>query len=102
MIELNRVVTFRITESEYKDLTYLVDGIQKIGKEKVIQNSQTLRKLDDIQKAKGRKGVNLSVADIIRLGCKILLSEYDDLVQIVRESNELSDQLINKRINENK
>ena len=50
--------------------------------------------LEEIQKAKGRKGVNLSIADIIRLGCKMLLSEHDDLVQLVRAGDEMSNQYI--------
>jgi len=94
MIELNKVVTFRIPESEYEDLKYLVKGIQKLGKEKVIRNIKAKEMLDDIQKAKGRKGVNLSMADIIRLGCKLLLSKHEDVVQLVRAGDEMSNQYI--------
>jgi len=94
MIELNKIVTFRIPESEYEDLKYLVKGIQKLGKEKVIRNIKAKEMLDDIQKAKGRKGVNLSMADIIRLGCKLLLSKHEDVVQLVRAGDEMSNQYI--------
>ena len=94
MIGLNKIVTFRIPESEYQDLKYLVKGIQKLGKDKVIRSSKAKELLDDIQQAKGRKGVNLSIADIIRLGCKILLSEHEDVVQLVRAGDELSNQYI--------
>ncbi len=94
MIELNKIVTFRIPESEYEDLKYLVKGIQKLGKEKVIRNIKAKEMLDDIQKAKGRKGVKLSIADIIRLGCKLLLSEHENVVQLVRAGDEMSNQYI--------
>jgi|TARA_Y100000294_G_C8469200_1_gene301938 hypothetical protein len=97
MIELNKIVTFRIPESEYEDLKYLVKGIQKLGKEKVIRNIKAKEMLDDIQKAKGRKGVNLSMADIIRLGCKLLLSKYEDVVRLVRAGDEMSNQYIKRR-----
>jgi len=97
MIELNKIVTFRIPKSEYQDLKYLVSGIQKLGKDKVIRNSKNKEILEEIQKAKGRKGVNLSIADIIRLGCKMLLSEHNDLVQLVRAGDELSNQYIKSR-----
>jgi|TARA_B100001971_G_C17957241_1_gene415597 hypothetical protein len=94
MIELNKIVTFRIPESEYEDLKYLVKGIQKLGKEKVIRNIKAKEMLDDIQEAKGRKGVNLSMADIIRLGCKLLLSKHEDVVRLVRAGDEMSNQYI--------
>jgi len=94
MIELNKIVTFRIPESEYEDLKYLVKGIQKLGKEKVLSNIKAKEMLDDIQKAKGRKGVNLSMADIIRLGCKLLLSEHENVVRLVRAGDEMSNQYI--------
>jgi hypothetical protein len=71
-----------------------VKGIQKLGKEKVIRNIKAKEMLDDIQKAKGRKGVNLSMADIIRLGCKLLLSKHEDVVRLVRAGDEMSNQYI--------
>tara|TARA_Y100000310_G_scaffold266802_1_gene278469 strand:- start:595 stop:822 length:228 start_codon:yes stop_codon:yes gene_type:complete len=74
-----------------------VKGIQKLGKEKVIRNIKAKEMLDDIQKAKGRKGVNLSMADIIRLGCKLLLSKYEDVVRLVRAGDEMSNQYIKRR-----
>jgi len=88
MTELNKIVTFRIPVAEYEDLGYLVDAIKQIGVKDIVRNTVFKSTLDEIQSTKGRKGVTVSMADIVRLGCRLVLAEHKDHITLVRNSKE--------------
>jgi hypothetical protein len=97
MTELNKIVTFRMPVTEYEDLGYLVDAIKQISAENVIRNPLFKSLLDDIQSTKERKGVTVSMADLIRLGCRLVLAEHKDQIALVRTSKERLLQELKKR-----
>ena len=88
MAELNKIVTFRMPKDEFKDLNYLVDGINSKDAGKVISSQIFKPLLDDIQKAKKRKRADVTMGDLLRLGCRILLLEHKDTVDFVRRLGE--------------
>ena len=92
MAELNKIVTFRMPKDEFKDLNYLVDGINSKDAGKVISSQRFKPLLDDIQKAKKRKRADVTMGDLLRLGCRILLLEHKDTVDFVRQLKERYDQ----------
>ena len=88
MAELNKIVTFRMPKDEFKDLNYLVDGINSKDAGEVISSQRFKPLLDDIQKAKKRKRADVTMGDLLRLGCRILLLEHKDTVDFVRRLGE--------------
>ena len=88
MTELNKIVTFRMPEDEFKDLNYLVTGINSKDAGEVISSQRFKPLLDDIQKAKKRKRADVTMGDLLRLGCRILLLEHKDTVDFVRRLGE--------------
>ena len=92
MTELNKIVTFRMPEDEFKDLNYLVDGINSQGVENVFTNEKFKLLLDDIQKIKMRKRIDVTMGDLLRIGSRILLLEHKDTVDFVRQLTERYDQ----------
>ena len=92
MAELNKIVTFRMPEDEFKDLNYLVDGINSQGVENVFTNEKFKLLLDDIQKIKMRKRIDVTMGDLLRIGSRILLLEHKDTVDFVRQLTERYDQ----------
>ena len=92
MAELNQIVTFRMPKDEFKDLNYLVDGINSQGVENVFTNEKFKLLLDDIQKIKMRKRIDVTMGDLLRIGCRILLLEHKDTVDFVRRLEERYDQ----------
>ena len=92
MAELNKIVTFRMPKDEFKDLNYLVDGINSQGVENVFTNEKFKLLLDDIQKIKMRKRIDVTMGDLLRIGCRILLLEHKDTVDFVRRLEERHDQ----------
>jgi len=73
-------------------LNYLVDGINSKDAGKVISSQRFKPLLDDIQKAKKRKRAYVTMGDLLRLGCRILLLEHKDTVDFVRQLTERYDQ----------
>jgi len=92
MAELNKIVTFRMPEDEFKDLNYLVTGINSQGVETIFTKEQFKLLLDDIQKIKMRKRIDVTMGDLLRIGCRILLLEHKDTVDFVRHLEERHDQ----------
>jgi len=92
MAELNKIVTFRMPKDEFKDLNYLVDGINSQGVENVFTNEKFKLLLDDIQKIKMRKRIDVTMGDLLRIGSRILLLEHKDTVDFVRQLTERYDQ----------
>jgi len=92
MAELNKIVTFRMPEDEFKDLNYLVTGINSQGVETIFTKEQFKLLLDDIQKIKMRKRIDVTMGDLLRIGCRILLLEHKDTVDFVRHFEEKHDQ----------
>ena len=92
MAELNKIVTFRMPKDEFKDLNYLVDGINSKGVENVFTNEKFKLLLDDIQKIKMRKRIDVTMGDLLRIGSRILLLEHKDTVDFVRHLEERHDQ----------
>ena len=92
MTELNKIVTFRMPEDEFKDLNYLVKGINSQGVENVFTKEKFKLLLDDIQKTKERKRIDVTMGDLLRIGCRILLLEHKDTVDFVRHLEERHDQ----------
>jgi len=92
MTELNKIVTFRMPKDEFKDLNYLVDGINSQGVENVFTNEKFKLLLDDIQKIKMRKRIDVTMGDLLRIGSRILLLEHKDTVDFVRQLTERYDQ----------
>jgi hypothetical protein len=92
MAELNKIVTFRMPEDEFKDLNYLVTGINSQGVETIFTKEQFKLLLDDIQKIKMRKRIDVTMGDLLRIGCRILLLEHKDTVDFVRQLTERYDQ----------
>ena len=92
MTELNKIVTFRMPEDEFKDLNYLVDGINSQGVENVFTKEKFKLLLDDIQKIKMRKRIDVTMGDLLRIGSRILLLEHKDTVDFVRQLTERYDQ----------
>jgi len=88
MAELNKIVTFRMPKDEFKDLNYLVGGINSKDAGEVIFSQRFKPLLDDIQKAKKRKRADVTMGDLLRLGCRILLLEHKDTVDFVRRLGE--------------
>jgi hypothetical protein len=88
MAELNKIVTFRMPKDEFKDLNYLVGGINSKDAGEVISSQRFKPLLDDIQKAKKRKRADVTMGDLLRLGCRILLLEHKDTVDFVRRLGE--------------
>ena len=92
MTELNKIVTFRMPEDEFKDLNYLVKGINSQGVENVFTKEKFKLLLDDIQKIKMRKRIDVTMGDLLRIGSRILLLEHKDTVDFVRQLTERYDQ----------
>ena len=92
MAELNKIVTFRMPEDEFKDLNYLVTGINSQGVETIFTKEKFKLLLDDIQKIKMRKRIDVTMGDLLRIGCRILLLEHKDTVDFVRHLEERHDQ----------
>ena len=92
MAELNKIVTFRMPKDEFKDLNYLVTGINSQGVETIFTKEQFKLLLDDIQKIKMRKRIDVTMGDLLRIGCRILLLEHKDTVDFVRQLTERYDQ----------
>ena len=92
MAELNKIVTFRMPEDEFKDLNYLVTGINSQGVETILTKENFKLLLDDIQKIKMRKRIDVTMGDLLRIGCRILLLEHKDTVDFVRHLEERHDQ----------
>ena len=92
MAELNKIVTFRMPKDEFKDLNYLVDGINSKGVENVFTKEKFKLLLNDIQKIKKRKRIDVTMGDLLRIGCRILLLEHKDTVDFVRQLTERYDQ----------
>ena len=89
MAELNKIVTFRMPEDEFKDLNYLVTGINSQGVETIFTKEKFKLLLDDIQKIKMRKRIDVTMGDLLRIGCRILLLEHKDTVDFVRRLREI-------------
>ena len=89
MAELNKIVTFRMPEDEFKDLNYLVTGINSQGVETIFTKENFKLLLDDIQKIKMRKRIDVTMGDLLRIGCRILLLEHKDTVDFVRRLREI-------------
>ena len=92
MAELNKIVTFRMPEDEFKDLNYLVTGINSQGVETIFTKEKFKLLLDDIQKIKMRKRIDVTMGDLLRIGSRILLLEHKDTVDFVRQLTERYDQ----------
>ena len=92
MTELNKIVTFRMSKDEFKDLNYLVKGINSKGVANVFTKEKFKLLLNDIQKIKKRKRIDVTMGDLLRIGCRILLLEHKDTVDFVRHLEERHDQ----------
>jgi len=84
-LNLDKVVTFRMTSAECEDLKLLVEGYNIKGIEN-IKGKDIIKELKRIQKSKDRKYILLSTADIIRLGSNLLLSRNKDLIEFIKVS----------------
>lgn len=83
-LNLDKVVTFRMTSDEYEDIKLLVEGYNIKGI-KNIKDKDITKQLKHIQKSKDRKNISQSAGDIIRLGCNLLLSRNTDIIECIKE-----------------
>jgi len=83
-LNLDKVVTFRMTSAEYEDLKLLVEGYNIKGIEN-IKGKDIIKELKRIQKSKDRKNISQSTGDIIRLGCMLLLSRNTHIIECIKE-----------------
>ena len=96
MAELNKIVTFRMPEDEFKDLNYLVTGINSQGVETIFTKEKFKLLLNDIQKIKKRKRIDVTMGDLLRLCCRMLLLEHKDTIESVKRLWEIYDQQMKK------